>query len=96
MEKKTLLQKINHILELAVDDFTTRLEENLTQPKTEELLKDRKEIINTVIRISPIALKLANVLEEEPVRGDFELTPEQIEEFQKFIKKYEENGYKLF
>jgi hypothetical protein len=96
MEKKTLLQKINHILELAVDDFTTRLEENLIQPKTEELLKDRKEIINTVIRISPIALKLANVLEEEPVRGDFELTPEQIEEFQKFIKKYEENGYKLF
>jgi hypothetical protein len=96
MEKKTLLQKINHILELAVDDFTARLEENLTQPKTEELLKDRKEIINTVIRISPIALKLANVLEEEPVRGDFELTPEQIEEFQKFIKKYEENGYKLF
>jgi hypothetical protein len=95
MENKTLLQKIKYALDVLVDDSIARLEKNL-QNQDEVAVKERSEIASFLIKISPIALKIVKVLEEEPVRGDFELTPEQIEEFQKFIKKYEENGYKLF
>jgi hypothetical protein len=88
MAKTNLLQKINHILELAVNDFTTRLEENLTQPKTEEILKERKEIIDTIIKISPIAIRLVKILDEEPVEEDYELTPANIELLQDYINEY--------
>jgi len=95
MENKTLLQKIKYALDILVDDSIARLEKNL-QNQDEGAVKERAEIANLLIKITPIAIKVVNILDEEPVRGDFELTPEQIEEFQKFIKKYEENGYKLF
>jgi hypothetical protein len=95
MENKTLLQKIKYLLDNIVDDLIVRLDKNLPN-QDEQAIKEKVEIANLLIKITPIAIKVVNILDEEPVRGDFELTPEQIEEFQKFIKKYEENGYKLF
>ena len=88
MENKTLLQKIKYLLDNLVDDLIVRLDKNLPN-QDEQATKEKVEIANLLIKITPIAIKVVNILDEEPVRGDFELTPEQIEEFQKFIKKYE-------
>jgi hypothetical protein len=88
MENKTLLQKIKYLLDNIVDDLIVRLDKNL-QNQDEGAVKERAEIASFLIKISPIAIKLVKVLDEEPVEENYELNPENIELLQNYIKKYE-------
>jgi hypothetical protein len=87
MESKTLLQKIKYALDVLVDDSIARLEKNL-QNQDEAAVKERAEIASFLIKISPIALRIVKVLDEEPVEDNYELTPENIELLQNYINEY--------
>ncbi|MFN5352119.1 MAG: hypothetical protein ACK5BE_05875 [Alphaproteobacteria bacterium] len=88
MENKTLLQKIKYLLDNIVDDLIVRLDKNLPN-QDEQATKEKVEIANLLIKITPIAIKVVNILDEEPVEENYELNPENIELLQNYIKKYE-------
>ena len=58
------------------------------QNQDEAAVKERAEIASFLIKISPIALRIVKVLDEEPVEDNYELTPENIELLQNYINEY--------